>query len=173
MSTAAATVSAEQAVASDEFRAMQRRVQGTNINQKTLLATDYLNHFNEIVMILDMVPYCPEIFEEAKECWPRSYQEHFRLSSFSDKDLAIAAYEFAPPRFKEPFESTVDSMNRVVEAVLKQVEAAVAENDAEAASRHIARASTALRTLNDIASGVIHGGEGTMAQQQIDSLLAR
>jgi len=32
------------------------RVAGKNINEKTLLATDYLNHFNEIIMLIELVP---------------------------------------------------------------------------------------------------------------------
>ncbi len=31
----------------ESFLAMQERVKGTNINEQTLLATDYLNRFNE------------------------------------------------------------------------------------------------------------------------------
>ena len=51
---------------SAEFLEFQRRVKDANINDQTLLATDYLNHFNEIVMILDMLPDMPELIDEAK-----------------------------------------------------------------------------------------------------------
>src|SRR3546814_1723486 len=37
-------------------------VRGKNINQNTLLATDYLNHFNEIIMLLEMLPSMPECY---------------------------------------------------------------------------------------------------------------
>ena len=30
-----------------------------NLDDKTLLATDYLNHFNEVVILLQMVPDMP------------------------------------------------------------------------------------------------------------------
>ena len=49
-----------------EFLALQQRVKGSNIDETTLLATDYLNHFNEIVMLLEMVPDMPEMLEEVK-----------------------------------------------------------------------------------------------------------
>ena len=77
-------------------------VKGKNINQETLLATDYLNHFNEIVMLLDMVPMMPECLDDAKAWAPKTYQAHFRDSVFTDKDLAILAYENAPLRFPSP-----------------------------------------------------------------------
>jgi hypothetical protein len=33
---------------------------GANINPTTWLATDYLNHFNEAIMLLEMLPCAPE-----------------------------------------------------------------------------------------------------------------
>ena len=35
-----------------------------NINPRTGLATDYLNHFNEAIMLLDMIPDMPECAED-------------------------------------------------------------------------------------------------------------
>ena len=64
------------------IRAMQERVRGTNINEQTLLATDFLNHFNEIVMTLEMIPDMPEFLDVAQEWRPKTYQEHFRDSAF-------------------------------------------------------------------------------------------
>src|SRR5262249_13363385 len=46
----------------DEARAAELRA--ANINPRTGLATDYLNHFNEAVMLLEMVPDMPECAED-------------------------------------------------------------------------------------------------------------
>ncbi len=46
-----------------DYLAFQHKVRGTNINEQTLLATDYLNHFNEIAMMLEMIPDMPEFLE--------------------------------------------------------------------------------------------------------------
>ncbi len=89
-------------------RTLARLVKGKNINEETLLATDYLNHFNEIVMLLDMVPTMPECLDDAKAWAPKSYEAHFRDSAFADKDLAILAYLNAPPKFRVPFDITVE-----------------------------------------------------------------
>ena len=35
-----------------------------NINPETGLASDYLNHFNEAIMLLDMIPALPECTED-------------------------------------------------------------------------------------------------------------
>ncbi len=39
-------------------------------------ATDYLNHFNEIVMTLEMIPDMSELLEEAQTWLPKGYREH-------------------------------------------------------------------------------------------------
>jgi len=46
----------------DEARAAVLRA--ANINPPTGLATDYLNHFSEAVMLLEMVPVMPECAED-------------------------------------------------------------------------------------------------------------
>ena len=88
----------EDVVRDPDTDAMRDRVRGTNINEQTLLATDYLNHFNEIVMTMEMVPDMPKFLEEAKAWQPKTYQDHFRDSGFTDKDLVIEAYRHAPAK---------------------------------------------------------------------------
>ena len=46
------TANKEPGTDNGEFLALQQRVKGSNIDEMTLLATDYLNHFNELVMLL-------------------------------------------------------------------------------------------------------------------------
>src|SRR5437879_2914571 len=74
-----------------EARAAQLRA--ANINLRTGLATDYLNHFNEAIMLLEMVPDMPECAEDFLTWRPLSYAEHFWASNFKARDLAIEAYE--------------------------------------------------------------------------------
>ena len=74
-----------------------------NLDDKTLLATDYLNHYNAVVMLLQMVPDMPEIMAEAKAWWILSYTEHFTHSSFSAREIVIAAFNHLPGLYKTPF----------------------------------------------------------------------
>jgi len=53
-----------------------------NINPRTGLATDYLNHFNEAIMLLEMIPDMPECMTDFLERQPLSYREHFAASNF-------------------------------------------------------------------------------------------
>ena len=73
------------------------RLAAANINPKTGLATDYLNHFNEAIMLLDLLPQMPECIVELIGWEPLTYEEHFHASNFKDRDLAVAAYEVAEP----------------------------------------------------------------------------
>src|SRR5262245_28249336 len=43
-----------------------------NINPRTGLATDYLNHFNEAIMLLEMIPDMPECADDFLEWRPLS-----------------------------------------------------------------------------------------------------
>ncbi len=71
----------------DAARAAELRA--ANINPRTGLATDYLNHFNEAIMLLEMVPDMPECAEDFLGWQPLSYREHFAASNFKARDLAI------------------------------------------------------------------------------------
>ena len=155
----------------EDASTVRQMVKGTNINEQSLLATDYLNHFNEIAMMLEMIPDMPEFLGEAREWRPKSYPDHFRDSGFSDKDLAIAAYDHAPARYRDPFDKTVARIDRLVALSLDRIEARLGDGDGDATAAATARASRALRTLIDAASAIIHGGEPTVDQQEIDDLL--
>ena len=151
---------------------LRDRIKGTNIDERTLLATDYLNHFTEIVMLVELVPDMPELFSEAREWQPKSYQDHFRDSTFTEKELAIAAYDHVQPRYREPFEETIGRMNQLVDASLAEIEIALADGGADRLRDLATTASRRLQQLIDVASAIIHGAAQTMEQSDIDRLLA-
>ena len=99
---------------SPETRALQARAHGSNVNEQTLLATDYLNHFNEVVMLLEMLPDMPEMIDEVRNWKPKPYQDHFRSSTIADRELAIEAYEHVPKRYREPFDKTVAQIDGLI-----------------------------------------------------------
>src|SRR5487761_2781941 len=81
------------------------RLRAANINPRTGLATDYLNHFNEAIMLLEMVPDMPECAEDFLGWRPLSYAEHFTASNFKARDLAIASYDSADPIIRAEFDN--------------------------------------------------------------------
>ncbi|WP_310621030.1 hypothetical protein [Flexibacterium corallicola] len=90
------------------------RLERANIHPQTGLATDYLNHFNEVVMLLEMLPDLPDCVEDVLEWQPRNYVEHFENSSFSEKSLAINAYHASPAELREALQTAVTKVDRKV-----------------------------------------------------------
>ncbi|MBI2239288.1 MAG: hypothetical protein HYU59_00635 [Magnetospirillum gryphiswaldense] len=155
----------------EEYRA---KVEGTNISSQTLLATDYLNHFNEIVMLLDMLPDMPDMIEECKAWAPKDYKSHFADSTFSDKQLAIEAYDRVPSKYRKPFEETIGQINTLLLDGLDRLDHLIADGvETEQLQESCRGISRAAQLLMDCASGIIHGGARAMVQAEIDGLLGR
>ncbi len=86
------------------------------INPETGLSTDYLNHFSEALMILEMLSAAPDCLSEFLAWEARSYPEHFAASRFSDASHVIAAYEAAPPELRHSLDTLADIMNGMLTA---------------------------------------------------------
>ena len=106
---------ASEAAAANAARAAELRA--ANINPRTGLATDYLNHFNEAVMLLEMIPDMPECVEDFLGWRPLSYAEHFTASNFKARDLAIEAYNAADKRIRAEFDNITNSITSILTAV--------------------------------------------------------
>ncbi|WP_420131788.1 hypothetical protein [Rhodopseudomonas sp.] len=100
-----------------EAAARAAELSAANINPKTGLATDYLNHFNEAIMLLEMIPDMPECSEDFLGWQPLSYAEHFKLSNFKARDLAIEAYEHADPGIRQDFDEVTSNMTAILSAI--------------------------------------------------------
>src|ERR1700758_1558509 len=92
-------------------------LKAANINPRTGLATDYLNHFNEAIMLLEMIPDMPDCATDFLEWRPLSYSEHFTASNFKGRDLAIEAYESADPELRAEFDHMTNIMTNILTAV--------------------------------------------------------
>ncbi|MSO72969.1 MAG: hypothetical protein EXQ84_05100 [Rhodospirillaceae bacterium] len=68
------------------------KVAVTLINPDSLLATDYLNHFNEVVMLIGMLPDMPDMLPDCEAWKPKSYPEHFLNAGLTYGALAAEAY---------------------------------------------------------------------------------
>src|SRR6202171_2581920 len=103
--------------ASPEEAARAALLQAANINPRTGLATDYLNHFNEAIMLLEMVPDMPDCAEDFLLWYPLSYREHFMASNFKARDLAIEAYDSADEHIRTEFDNITTAMTSILTAV--------------------------------------------------------
>lgn len=155
----------------DEYPAFRERCMGTNVNEQTLLATDYLNHFNEVVMTLEMLADMPELLEEAKMWAPKDYKDHFRDSTIADKELAVDAYDHAPPQFKEPFEQNIEKINHLITSSVERLENDLQGGDMDLVRANAQALSQVIQRLMDMCSANIHGSGTTMDQSEIDNII--
>lgn len=84
------------------------------VNPTTGLANDYLNVFNEILLLLEFLPTMPEMTEEALAWQPRTYTEYFAASTLPDAKHALEAYETVDPALRKKFESVLTRLNEIV-----------------------------------------------------------
>ncbi|HAH65698.1 MAG TPA: hypothetical protein DCL72_09555 [Rhizobiales bacterium] len=131
-------------------------VPGTNINESTLLASDYLNHFHELVMLFEAIASEPQSFADDLLSWrPLTYEEHFSESGFRDKNLAIAAYRRAPPRIRARFDEAVARLHG--EALTLVAEVASELGGGKRLDKTCASAAARLRVLIDEANAIANG----------------
>jgi hypothetical protein len=131
------------------------RLDGTNINPVTLLATDFLNHFNEAIMLLEMLPMAPDCKDDFLAWRPMSYPEHFAASNFKHRDLAIAVYEMAADT---PFRCLLDEISDQMNLILTETRAGLEGDLSHDTIRILAEATTHwLKPLVARAGSVING----------------
>jgi len=150
------------------YETLQNKVKGENINSQTLLATDYINHFNEVHMLLDMLPSMPECIEDILEWAPKKYQEHFADSVFTAKDLAIEAYNHSPDEYRLPFEETITKMDELVLSTVAQVCQYPEEDTHQDTQRIIDDYSPKMITLIEKCGAIINGEKHVAAKDRID-----
>ena len=143
---------ASETAADNSARAAELRA--ANINPRTGLATDYLNHFNEAVMLLEMIPDMPECAEDFLSWQPLSYAEHFTASNFKARDLAIEAYNAADTRIRGQFDGITSAMT----SILVAVSSAMREAQQDKTRARLAEQATSwVKPLVTLAGGVING----------------
>lgn len=85
-----------------------------NINPETGLATDYLNLFNEYIMLAELVidgSMEPDILQDWQ---PLDYEAHFVQSGFTGVKTVIAAFRALPVGQRDPFEASVKHLIELI-----------------------------------------------------------
>lgn len=140
-------------------------LRAANINPQTGLATDYLNHFNEAIMLLEMIPDIPECADDFLAWSPLSYEEHFWASNFKARDLAIEAYESAAADIRAEF----DQMTETMTSILHEVGSAMREAVQSSTKAKLAQQAIGwLKPLVAAAGGVINGG----SEADVETIMA-
>lgn len=144
-----------------------QRLAKANINPATGLATDYLNHFYEAIMLLELLPSCPDCRDDILGWRRMSYREHFAASAFSDRALAIAAYETVDSAVRARLEELAAGMSTLIEGM----RATLLTNPTAGATDELAvHAAAQLRPLAAQAAALINGS-AEAPQALIDGLM--
>jgi hypothetical protein len=142
------------------------------INPATGLATDYLNHFNEAIMLLDMLTHCPDLLDDFLSWTPMSYRDHFAASRLKDRDAIIAAYDEADPTARRHLETLAIAMTTMLEATRIALRAKPSSAQTAATAKHIV---ATLKPLVARAGAVINGKanveQSPPPQAEVDRLM--
>jgi hypothetical protein len=137
-----------------------------HVNPRTGLASDYLNHFSEAIMLLEMIRDIPECLDDFLLWTPKTYREHFLASQLSTQDIAIMAYDTADAVVRAEF----DEITAAMTSILTTVAATLRATDHHPTRVRLAEQTAGwLKPLALLASGVINGG----ATADVDTILSR
>jgi hypothetical protein len=141
-----------------------------NINPATGLSTDYLNHFTEVLMALEMMAGIPECADDLRAWQPKSYAEHFATSRFTNRDTVIRLYEAADPAVRQQVDQVSDTLN----ALLVTARDAVLRDPETVAQRATADVRLLIADLAALVNGAgDESGAAPNSQAAIDAMFAR
>jgi len=146
------------------------RLRAANINPATGLATDYLNHYNEVAMLIAAIADMPEMSGVILDWRPVDYPTHFQRSRFGEKGLAIAAWVLAGHEVKRQFRLACEDVELSISAVQHRLLSAP-----DRAGEIAAEAGAIFEGIARV-SAVINGGKAawllqqSAAQDLVDSL---
>lgn len=82
------------------------------VNPKSGIANDFLNHFNEILLLIENLPLLlPEMVDELLQWRAKTYREYFQNSNLPGSAAALEIYANLDPEFRRDFEMMVARLN--------------------------------------------------------------
>ena len=147
------------------------------VNPASGLANDYLNLFNEIVMLIEQLPAMPELIDDILQWRPVTYQSYFANSVLPGRISALEAYAALDAGFRRDFEKVVATLDRravgSVVAIRREYKKHQ-ETSSEVMAVLCARAGEGLREILVTASDLVNHGRRVAhesEQERADRLL--
>jgi hypothetical protein len=148
------------------------------VNPASGLANDYLNLFNEVVMLIEQLPEMPELIDDLLAWRPTTYEEYFTRSILPGRHSALEAYAELTQGFRQQFELVVADLDRMatgsVALIRRQLRKKGMSGPEELAAT-CAKAGAAMRGVLDRAGTIVNHGaaeESESAQRRADRLMA-
>lgn len=138
------------------------------------LSNDYLNHYSEVLMLIEMAADDPAIGADLAEWRPVGYRAYFASSELRRASAALAAYEALPEMRRQAFERLVAAMDTLATMAIFALQPPIA---IESASVIVETTAPALRALIAKAGAFLNSGgqdlapDGEETQAVIDRII--
>jgi hypothetical protein len=138
------------------------------VNPASGIANDYLNHFNEILLLIENLPtLLPEMLDELLQWRPITYREYFAKSLLPGSASALQIYDRLDEGFRREFESIIDGINAMAMASIDVIRAhrnLAGELDPSKVSDFCENASSAIRSALNRAADLVNNGRTAHAE---------
>lgn len=148
------------------------------VNPASGLANDYLNLFNEIVMVIEQLPEMPELIDDLLAWRPTAYKEYFTQSVLPGRHSALDAYAELDAGFRQKFEEIVAELDRMATGSVALVRHHLHKKgmaEPELLAELCAKAGSGMRNVLERAATTVNHGvteADESAQRRADRLLA-
>lgn len=140
------------------------------------LSNDFLNHYSEVLMLIEMAGDDPSIGAELAEWRPVGYRAYFAASELRRAADALAAYEALPEARRQAFEKLIAAMDTLATMAVFALQP---PSEPDSAQVIIDATAPALRSLIAKAAAFLNSGgqelagdsEAEEAQAVIDSII--
>jgi hypothetical protein len=143
------------------------------------MANDYLNHFNEVLLMIENLPVLlPEMVDELVGWKPVSYRAYFEQSNLPGSAEALAIYDSLDEDFRRDAETMIELLDKIIlrsVAIITSHRRDDGSIEAEDIAYICPRLAVALRSaLERMADIVNHGyaGASERPQEMADRILA-
>jgi hypothetical protein len=134
------------------------------VNPASGLANDYLNLFNEIVMLIEQLPSMPELIEDIFAWRPTSYRDYFTRSILPGRGSALEAYAALSQGFRRDFEGLVEELDRMAVgaiAAIRRHHKTKGNTEPYTLAGLCTRSGEKMREVLDRATKLVNYGPGT------------
>jgi len=126
------------------------------INPLSGLANDYLNGFNEIITLIEMLPEMPDLVTDIQAWRPKSYRAYFDDQVHPTAKSAQIAYDRMNPKLRQDFDAVVAELDRLATGTVAAIRHQLKQDKAPELADLCARAGQAMRKILKLASNIVN-----------------
>jgi hypothetical protein len=88
------------------------------VADKTGLSNDYLNHYCEALMLIELAAFDEGVVADLAGWRPVDYRAYFEASPLRRADAAIAAYDALPAIRRAAFEEMIEALDKLTQSAI-------------------------------------------------------